>query len=184
MEQENQLSNEINEPKLSFQRDTTKSLNEQAKDYVSFVATEKAVEDNNLVDEITDKRKQELKLNADKSLKNEKAESKKADVEIQKADFENYQGVATYAGIKKPLPNKMQKCLFTTLAFFQMLLLIVISIPTSIINILADSIDSIVSKLSSIAKSARVLVISLISLGIISAIIYIIWQLIEKYNVL
>lgn len=162
--------------------DESKPLNEQVKDYVNAVATEKAVQDANLVNELTDKKKQELKSNAEANLKKEEAESQKAEVEMQNAVYESYIGVATYAGIKKPLPKKMQSVLYTVLAFLQMILLLIISIPTSVINILADSINSIVEKLSSIAKSARVLVLSLISLLGIGGIIYILSNYINLGN--
>ena len=56
-----------------------------------------------------------------KKNEKEKAKAKRADVEMQNAEYESFSGVATYAGIKKPLPKKMQKVLFTTLSFFQMI---------------------------------------------------------------
>jgi Fe2+ transport system protein B len=177
---ENNIIEQVPKPTISGEIDKSKPLNTQAKEYVNFVATEKAVQDQQLVNELTDKKKQELKSNAEANLKKEQAENKKADVEIQKANFDSYEGVATYAGIQKPLPNKMQKILFTTLSFFQMILLLIISIPTSIINILADSINSIVEKLSNIAKSARVLVLSLITLGGIGGVIYLVYFIINR----
>ena len=67
--------------------------------------------------------KEELKENATANLKEEKAKSKKADINLQSAEYGVFEGVATYAGIKKPLPKKMQSVLYTVLAFLQMILL-------------------------------------------------------------
>ena len=171
-------------PQIKMEIDTTKSYGEQAKEAIDFMATKKAIEDEQLGDELTQKKKEELKTNADANLQKEKAKAKRADVEMQNAEYDSFSGVATYAGIKKPLPKKMQKVLFGTLGAVQMVLLLIISIPTSIFNIIADAVNSVVEKLSSIAKSARVLVLSLCAVGAIAAVIYIGTQLLEKYNII
>ena len=171
-------------PKLNIKVDEAKSYGEQAKEYVDVLATKNAILDEQLGDKLTEKKKQELETNADTNLKKEKAKAKMAEAEVQSAEFESYGGVATYAGIKKPLPNKMQKILFTALAFIQMILLLIVSIPTSIINILSDAINSVIDKLSKIAKSARILVLSLVGLGCLGGIIYIVVEILQKYNVI
>lgn len=171
-------------PKLNPQIDRNKSLTEQAKDIVGVMATQKAIEDEGLVDDVTGLKKEELKAGATASLKKEQASSKQAEVELQKSNYGVYEGVATYAGIKRPLPRVMQNVLFTLLAIVQIIILIVVGIPTSIINIVADCIDSIVLKLSNIAKSARVLVLSLLSLGAIVLVIYIGYELLVKFGVI
>ena len=148
-------------PSINMKLDEKKSLSEQAKEYVEAVATHHAVQDQSLVDDLTTKKRAELKHNAEASLKKEK-------VELQKADYGVYEGVATYAGIKKPLPHNMQKILFTTLAFFQMIALLIVGTPTSIICIICDCADSIMSKLSSIAKSARWLVIIGLAIALVA----------------
>lgn len=135
------------------------SFAEKAKDFVGVVATQKAVQDEQLVEDITEKKKEELKENATASLKKEQAESKSAETLLQRSLYGVYEGVATYAGIKKPLPQKMQKALFTILATLQTVALIFFGVPTSLITITADCVDVIVKKLSSISKSARWLVL-------------------------
>lgn len=180
----NELSTQISSAGIAFQVDTSKSVSEQAKDAVNFLATKQAVADENLVDEITQAKKQELKEGAQAQLKKERAENKKAEVVEQEAEYGVFNGVATYAGVKKPLPKKLQKLLFCILAFFQIPFLIIIGIPTSIINILADCIDTIMGKLSSIAKSARILVISLLVLAVIGGLIFLGVHLLKKYNVI
>ena len=70
-----------------------------------------------------------------------KAESKKSDIKLQEADYGVFSGVATYAGIKKPLPLKMQKILFTILSAIQTLWLLFIGTLTSIATITCDCFD-------------------------------------------
>lgn len=136
-----------------------KSLKEQAKDFVGAMAVKQAVEDTELVEDLTEKAKEELKESATANLKEEKAKSKQADISLQNAEYGVFEGVATYAGIKKPLPKKMQVVLFAILSIIQTVFLILIGTPISIINIMADCIDSVVKKLSSIAKSSMWLVL-------------------------
>jgi hypothetical protein len=171
-------------PKFNLTVDETKSYGEQAKEYVDVLATKNAIQDEQLGEELTDTKKQELKIGAQANLQKEKAKAKLAEVEIQNAEYDSYNGVATYAGIKKPLPKKMQKILFTTLAFFQMIWLILIGIPTSIITITADAIDNIISKMSKIAKSSRVLLLTLMGIVTFGGIGYIVWLILQNYNII
>lgn len=170
--------------KMKVELDKTKSYTEQAKDLVGVVATKKAIEDEELVDDITETKKDELRTSAEASLKEEQAKSKTAERALQEANYGVYEGVATYAGIKKPLPKGMQKVLFAILAAVQIVVLVTIGVPTSIVNIIADCIDSIIKKLSSIAKSARVLVVSLIVLGAVALLAYVVVTVLKNYNII
>ena len=145
--------------KLEFKFDTTKPTNEQAKDIVDVKATAKAIEDEELTRGVTDRKKAEILNHADAHLKKEEAENKKAEILLQEANYGVYNGVATYAGIKKPLPQKMQKLLFTMLSAFQLLLLIAIGFPISVVNILLDSVDSVIEKMGNVTRSARIIVL-------------------------
>ena len=106
-------------PQIKMEIDTKKSYGEQAKEAVDFLATKNAIADEKLGDELTQKKKEELKTSAEASLQKEKAKAKLAEVEIQKAEYGTFEGVATYAGIKKPLPQKYQTILFAILMFAQ-----------------------------------------------------------------
>lgn len=147
---------------FEFKPNDEKSLKDQAKDFVGAMAVSNAIKDDDLVNDLTKKTKEELKEEATANLKEEKAKNTKADIDLQKAQYGVFEGVATYAGIKKPLPKKMQAVLFVILSIIQTTFLIVIGTPISIINILADCIDSVVKKLSSIAKSSMWLVLIMI----------------------
>lgn len=156
---------------IEFQVDKTKSYSEQAKDLVGVKATEKALEDEELAKNVTDRKKAEILNHADAHLKQEEAENQKAETTLQAAKYGVYEGVANYAGIKKPLPQKMQNILFTILSAVQTILLIVFGIPVSIINIVADGIDSVVKKLSNITKSARWIVLAALG-GVVAWIVF------------
>lgn len=171
-------------PQLQFEVDHKKSYTEQAKDVVGVMATQKAIEDEDLVKDITETKKEELKANANANLNEEQAKAKDSEKSLQAANYGVYEGVATYAGIKKPLPQKMQKVLFGIMSGFQVFFLILIGVPTSVFNIVADCVDSMVKKLSAIAKSAKILVIALICLGTVGLIVWIIISTLKRYNII
>lgn len=171
-------------PKLKVELDKDKTYTEQAKDLVGVIATQKAVEDEELVKDITETKKEELRTGADANLKEEQAKAKTAEKSLQEANYGVYEGVAIYAGVKKPLPKGMQRTLFGILSFFQIVVLIIVGTPTSIISILADCADSIFKKLSSIAKSARVLVVSLLVIGAVALVTYIVITTLQKYSII
>lgn len=172
-ERANALVEKKEEKEFEYKPNEDKSLKEQAKDFVGTMAVSNAVKDEKLVEDLTEKAKEELKESATANLKEEKAKSKKADINLQSAEYGVFEGVATYAGIKKPLPKKMQAVLFVILSVIQTAFLIIIGTPISIINILADCIDSVVKKLSTIAKSSMWLVLLLL-VAIIIAVVLII----------
>ena len=170
--------------KLGFQLDEKKPYAEQAKEYVGVRATETAIADEELARNITDRKKAEIMNFAEASLKKEEAENKKADILLQEANYGVYNGVATYAGIKKPLPQRMQGILFTILSIIQTILLIAIGLPISAINIIADSVDSVVKKLETLTHSARWIVIGVIIAGLLYVLLIIIKSLLASRGII
>jgi hypothetical protein len=132
---------------------------EQAEQLIDAMSNQIAVTDGTLVDSVAQSRKKEIIHRANANLKKEEAENKNADIVLQEANYGVYSGVAGYAGIKKPLPQKMQSILFAILSAVQTICLIIFGIPISIINIIADGIDSVVKKLGTLTKSAMWIVL-------------------------
>lgn len=171
-------------PTIDLKIDGEKAYSEQAKDIVGVKATENALMDEELAKSVTDRKKAELLNYADANLKKEEAENKTADILLQKATYGEYEGVATYAGIKKPLPQKMQSILFAILSAFQTILLILFGLPISAINIIADGVDSIVKKLEMLTKSARRIVLAVIVLGAAYILLLIIKSLLQANGII
>ena len=132
---------------------------ELAQELLDAMANQRAVTDETLVESVAQSRKKEIIHKSNATLKKEEAENKNADIVLQEANYGVYSGVAGYAGIKKPLPQKMQSILFAILSAVQTICLIIFGIPISIINIIADGIDSVVKKLGTLTKSAMWIVL-------------------------
>lgn len=172
-----ELTNEIKTENLQFEVDKSKSFNEQAKDIVGAIATKQAIEDTNLQKEITDTKKKELKNSAEKELKKEQEE-------LQEAEYGVYKGIASYAGIKKPLPQKYQKILFSMYMILLFPFQLTVGSIFCVVNFFADCADSFFEKLSSITKSAKTLVLSMLTLSGVVLVAYIVINLLQKYNII
>jgi hypothetical protein len=73
--------------------DKSKPVDEQVKEYVNALAMEKAVQSQELVNKLTETKKDQLESNAQADLKAEQTN-------LQRAEYDVYEGIATYAGIK------------------------------------------------------------------------------------
>lgn len=155
-----------------------------AKEAADFLATQSALTDEALAEDLTNAKKEELRESANANLKKEKAENKNAETILQIANFGVYEGVANYAGIRKPLPKKMQSFLFTILSIIQTIWLIAVGVPTSVVVIVADCVDVIAKKLSSIAKSARWCVIGILSVAFIYAVVIIAMHFMREFGII
>jgi hypothetical protein len=150
------------------------TLAEKAKQVVDATAIAAAIQDEQLQDELKARKTTEILARADAETKGEQAKSRTADIALQEADFGVYSGVANYAGIKKPLPKKMQNVLFFILGIVQTFFLVLIGVPISIFNMLVDGLDSIVKKLASISKSAMwISLVALIGIAIMVLIAFV-----------
>ncbi len=91
------------------------------------------------------------------------------ETEKQTVDYGVNNGVAEYAGIKKPLPQKMQKILFAILAVMQTALIVLFCVPFSAVNIIADGLEGVVKKFETLSRPTRI--IMLCALGVICALV-------------
>lgn len=160
------------------------NYSEKAKEIVGALATQNAIKDERLVDEITDLKKDELKANAEANLKEEQAKSKEADKTLQRANYGVFEGVAQYAGVKRPLPDKMQKVLFFMLSIWQTILLFFMGIVTSIVTIISDCAEAVFIKLSAITKAARIFVIGIVCVGAISLAVVIVLHYLKQFGII
>lgn len=169
---------------IKFELDKTKSLKEQAKDVVDLAATSKAVQDDKLVNDITNFKKEELKTSAESSLKEEQVKSKEAEKKLQEANYGVYNGIAILIGLKKPLPNPMLKALMWILAPFLVLYYFIIGLLTGIINITMDCINSIVVRFAEFTKPARKIILFILLLSVAISIILTIVFLLKHFGVI
>lgn len=151
-----------------------------AETIVELRAIQGAAENEALGADLTDLKSQELRAGAVAKAKVKEVENKNADIKLQEADYGVYSGVAAYAGIKRPLPNKMQTILFCILSIFQTVFLVCLGIPVSVFNMVADGVDSIVKKIASLTKSAMWIVLFGLMVCAVIAVVFIIRAIVMK----
>lgn len=134
---------------IKFELDHTKSYKDQAEDVVSAMATVKAVQDENVVQDITDKKAEELKEKADKHLKKAQAENLNAETDRQEAERKKYEAVLSTFGITKHLPNWLLKTMVILFSPMFIVLTIAIGVPCGVVKILIDNIDNILVRYES-----------------------------------
>lgn len=175
MEMEQQLT-ETTAENRAFVVDPNKPLDTQIKNYVNVVATEKVLRNEKVANDITEAKTQELKLNAEANVKSEQAS-------LQKAEYDVYEGIASYAGIKKPLPKLYQKILFTAYMIFLFPVQLLVGTIFCVLNFFADCVDTFMVKIGSIVKSAKVIVVGSLTIGFIAICITILVKVLQFYNI-
>lgn len=169
---------------IHIELDKSKSVKEQAKDIVNLAATAKAVEDEHLVDDITNLKKEELKQSAETSLKEEHIKSKESEKKLQEANYGTYEGIAELIGLKKPLPNRMLKCLMFILMPFLILYYTIIGLITGIINITMDCVNAVVLRFAEFTKPAKKIILFLLTVFIVAMIVLTILFFLRKYGII
>lgn len=168
-------------PTLQFEVDKTKTFSEQAKDVVGAMATAKAIQDEKLVKNVTEAKKDELSSRAEAEAKSEKAKTKDAEKKLQESTFGIYEGVASYIGLKRPLPEKMLKILMFFIQPIVGLFITIIGFPISIIAICMDGINILAEKFADISESAKRIVKALWWIALVVIGILVINALLQRY---
>lgn len=168
-------------PTLNFELDKTKSFNDQAKDIVGAMATAKAIEDEKLVKDVTAAKKDELTSKAEADAKTEKAKNKDAEKKLQESTFGIYEGVASYIGLKRALPEKMLKLLMAFIQPMLGLFIFAIGLPIGIIAIMMDGINVLAEKFAQISENAKRIVKALWWIALITIALLVINFLLNKF---
>lgn len=149
------FTNTISAITQSFVPDSTKSVNEQAKEAVDVLTVGEAVKDRATVEELTKHKKDELVSRAEANAKEEKAKSKGSEINLQRAEFGVYEGIASYAGIKKSLPKGMQKILMIPLQIIVGILLFIFGSVASAVNVILDCVNAIMIRFADLSESSK-----------------------------
>lgn len=171
----------------NFKVDDKKTLNEQAKEIVDVLVVQEVIKDEKVREELKEHKAEEFRSRAEASKKAEQSKSKDEEKNLQKANYGVYEGVASYAGIKRSLPNKMQTILMIPLQIIVGIWLFVCGSATAVINVFLDCTNSIVEKFGQLADNSKkiiknVAVITII-VGAILGIYFVIRAVLTKYGI-
>lgn len=178
-----ELAPKIEMPTLKPELDKTKDFSEQAKDFVGVLATAKAIEDEKLVKKVAEHKKEELESKADADKKIELAKNKRAETDLQESLFGIYEGVASYAGIKRALPQKMLTAIMWVLQPVIGILLIIFGLLAGTINVVMDAVNSIVEKFATFAEHTQRIIKALLWIALSVGFVWILRGVLAHFGI-
>lgn len=123
--------------------DHSKSVQEQIEDVVDIASSVSALKDDKTIEEITEKKKEEILEKADVKVKKARQEATAAETDLQKAKREKFALLFDTFGVTKHIPEGLLKVLMCIFAPFYILYVVLIGIPTGFVRFLIDCIDGI-----------------------------------------
>jgi hypothetical protein len=143
---ENKSITDLSATDIKLHLDTTKTMEEQAEDVVSAMATARAVSNEDTAKELTEKKAEELKARASAKEKKAETENLIAQTEQQKAERDRYEAVLETFGIYKHLPSWLMKVLVFIFSPIYVFFNLVIGLPCGLVKILIINIDGIFTR--------------------------------------
>ena len=131
---------------IEVKLDKSKSYEEQAEDVVGAMATARAVSDERVAQELSDKKAEELKAKASQKVKQAVADDIKAETEKQEATRRLYEAVLETFGIKKHLPQWLMRIMVFIFTPIYIILSLAIGIPCGCAKTLIDNVDNIICR--------------------------------------
>lgn len=167
-----------------FKLDQTKPFKEQVKDVAEGLTYKKALEDEGTVEELADYRKEELKSSAIADATQEKKKVESATADLQRAIHDKYESIASYAGIRKALPKKMQLIVMAFLQVIAGLFIVVFAIPVVVINVVLDMVNSVAERFATLTVHAKRISIGLGILVIVGLVVWVVFFNLKRYNII
>lgn len=131
---------------IEFTLDKSQSYEKQAEDVVGAMATARAVSDEKVAQDLTEKKAEELRAKASTKAKQAATDDIKAETEKQKAERERYEAVLQTFGNNKHLPQWLLVLLVVIFSPIYIVLSLVIGVPCGAVKVLIDNIDNIICR--------------------------------------
>ena len=172
----------------SYKYDEKKTMDENASDLAELKATGEAIQDEEFIKKVAEKKKEQISASADlnKDIRDstKTAEKIEAATKIDQAFYEQWKTVFQWGGMesacKKPFMIFM---LFLILPFF-VIEKCCFELPVAIIKSFLGAINALLEKIKTFGKIARGIAFSLLILGVIALAVYIILFYLDKYGIL
>ena len=137
---------EISADDIKFTVDATKSLEKQAEDVVSAMATAKAAQDETVATALADQKAQELLAKGQAKVKEAEAIVVNAETEVQKSQRQLYEAVLNDFGIREHLPRWLMVILVVVLSPIYIIKSIVIGVPFGLAKTIVDNLDNVMCR--------------------------------------
>lgn len=146
---------EISVNDIEMTLDKTKSYEEQAEDVVGAMATARAVSDEKVAQELSEKKAEELKAKASQKAKQAVTDDINAETEKQEATRKLYEAVLETFGVKKHLPQWLMRTMVFIFTPIYIILSLIIGIPCGCAKTIIDNVDNIICRYESAAQTSK-----------------------------
>ena len=154
--------------------DTSKSFEDQAKDFANMTAVVNAVNDEETTKDLKEQKKKELLNDSISKVKKSESNVINQKTAIQKAELENFSGILNTFGFYRQMPSWMTKAIVYMLTPFLFLIGFIIGIPCGAVKILMENVEGIVIKYEDTRNESkpkiRVTIIIVLVLLVVAAI--------------
>lgn len=175
---------EIGIQDVKFKLNENKSFEEQAEDVVNAMAIANAVQDEEVVKQLTEHKAEELRHKSESKSKQAEKESLRAETEKQNAERELYEGVLQTFGITKHLPKWLMAIMITVLSPLYLLLTLLIGVPFGFVKTIIDNIDNVLCRYERVDEKLKphlkFTVWILLAVGAVAAVAIFILKLLNK----
>jgi len=173
-------------PKFKYQ--DNKTMDENASDLIELEGSNKALFDDDFIDKIADKKKEQISkssdLNKDIHLAKKTAEKIEATTKIDGAFYDEWKSVLSWGGIDSPAKKPFMVFMLILILPFFIIDKCVFELPIAIVRSFFGAINGLLEKIKTFGKIARGIAFSILILGIIALAIYLILFLMNKYGVI
>lgn len=161
---------------IVFKSDSTKSVTEQIEEAAEVGATVKAVESEEIQEQMASAKGEQLVQNVRAKAADARAERVKAETEEQKAKREQNEAMLGIFNADKHYPEWFRKIVIIMFTPFYITLLLLIGVPTGILRFTLDCIDGILVRYENVDEKrkpkVRVTFWVILFLAVISAVVF------------
>lgn len=172
----------------AFKYDENKSIDQNANDLSELVANKVALEDEKFLEDVAETKKEAIKesakVNRDIHLTKKEAEKIEALTKVDTAFYEQWKPILEWAGLKRPCKKNLEIFVLWLALPFYTLVTIGVTLPLSIIKTFFSAINSLLEEIKTFGKIARSIAFTILILGSLTAIIFIVLSILDKYGLI
>ena len=171
-----------------FQYDKSKTMDENATDLVELEGSQKALNDDDFIDKISETKKDQINqsatLNKDIHVAKKTAEKIEATTKVDSAFYEEWKSVLLWGGIEAPAKKPFMIFMLLIILPFFIVDKCIFELPLAIVRSFFGAINGLLEKIKTFGKIARGIAFSILILAVIATLIYLLLFFLNKYGII
>ena len=171
-----------------FRYDSAKSIDENASDIIELAGNQKALDDEDFVSHIADKKKEQISKSADLNkeihVAKKTAEKIEATTKIDTAFYEEWKSVLGWGGLDSPSKKGFMVFMLILILPFFIVDKCLFELPIAIVSSFLGAFNSLLEKIKTFGKVSRSIAISLLIIGACSLVVYLVLFFLNKGGII